>query len=152
MTLEEPWVVFDVNLCSTPRCRRLMGGAVMKRCFTLEYWIDDSWYVGKLKEVPGVFSQGESLEELEENIRDVYQLMTEEDLSIDRPGLQTKEITVDVMWNEGILLGSWLVWVATWSAMARIMIFMLIQRMGSKPLCPDTQKSKKAFVTLSESN
>lgn len=69
----------------------------MKRCFTLEYWIDDSWYVGKLKEVPGVFSQGESLEELEENIRDVYQLMTEEDLSIDRPGLQTKEITVDVM-------------------------------------------------------
>jgi len=73
------------------------GGAVMKRCFTLEYWIDDSWYVGKLKEVPGVFSQGESLEELEENIRDVYQLMTEEDLSIDRPGLQTKEITVDVM-------------------------------------------------------
>lgn len=74
-----------------------MGGAVMKRCFTLEYWIDDSWYVGKLKEVPGVFSQGESLEELEENIRDVYQLMTEEDLSIDRPGLQTKEITVDVM-------------------------------------------------------
>lgn len=74
-----------------------MGGAVMKRCFTLEYWIDDSWYVGKLKEVPGVFSQGESLEELEENIRDVYQLMTEEGLSIDRPGLQTKEITVDVM-------------------------------------------------------
>lgn len=86
-----------------------MGGAVMKRCFTLEYWIDDSWYVGKLKEVPGVFSQGESLEELEENIRDVYQLMTEEGLSIDRPGLQTKEITVDVMWNEGILLGSCLV-------------------------------------------
>ena len=34
-----------------------------------------SWYVGRLKGVPGVFSQGESLEELEENIRDAYQMM-----------------------------------------------------------------------------
>ena len=68
----------------------------MKRQFTLEYWIDDGWYVGKLKEVPGVFSQGESLEELEENIKDAYQLVTEDIPPIERPGLQTKEITVDV--------------------------------------------------------
>lgn len=47
----------------------------MARCFTLEYWIDDSWYVGRLKEIPGVFSQGETLEELEDNIRDAYQLL-----------------------------------------------------------------------------
>jgi len=50
----------------------------MSRHFTLEYWVDEGWYVGRLKEVPGVFSQGESLEELEENIRDAYHLMTEE--------------------------------------------------------------------------
>jgi len=37
--------------------------------------MDESWYVGRLREVPGVFSQGESLEELEENIRDVYRRM-----------------------------------------------------------------------------
>jgi len=49
----------------------------MLRHFTLEYWIDEGWYVGKLKEVPGVFSQGESLAELEENIRDAYHLMVE---------------------------------------------------------------------------
>jgi predicted RNase H-like HicB family nuclease len=30
----------------------------MRRQFTLEYWIDDGWYVGRLREVPGVFSQG----------------------------------------------------------------------------------------------
>jgi predicted RNase H-like HicB family nuclease len=47
--------------------------------FTLEYWVEEGWYVGRLKEVPGVFSQGESLEELEENIRDAYHLMTEEE-------------------------------------------------------------------------
>ncbi len=46
--------------------------------FTLEYWRDDGWYVGRLKQVPGVFSQGESLQELEENIQDAYQLMMEE--------------------------------------------------------------------------
>ena len=50
----------------------------MEHQFTLEYWQDDDWYVGKLKEVPGVFSQGETLEELEENVRDAYQLMMEE--------------------------------------------------------------------------
>ncbi len=50
----------------------------MSRRFTLEYWIDDGWYVGRLREVPGVFSQGETLPELEENIRDAYRMMMEE--------------------------------------------------------------------------
>jgi hypothetical protein len=31
----------------------------MERKFTLEYLLDDTWYVGRIKEVPGVFSQGE---------------------------------------------------------------------------------------------
>lgn len=47
--------------------------------FTLEYWADDGWYVGRLKEVPGVFSQGASPRELEENIRNAYQLIVEEE-------------------------------------------------------------------------
>jgi len=50
----------------------------MLKHFTLEYWKDGGWYVGKLKEVLGVFSQGKSLHELEENIRDAYYLMVEE--------------------------------------------------------------------------
>jgi len=50
----------------------------MSRIFTMEYWKDDNWYVGRLKEVPGVFSQGETLQELEENIRDAYELVLEE--------------------------------------------------------------------------
>ncbi len=49
-----------------------------KREYTLEYWLDDGWYVGRLKEVPGVFSQGKTLEELIENIRDAFALMMEE--------------------------------------------------------------------------
>ena len=67
----------------------------MLRHFTLEYWIDEGWYVGRLKEVPGVFSQGESLAELEENIRDAYHLMMEEEIPR-RTMAQAKEIGIEV--------------------------------------------------------
>ena len=50
----------------------------MRRQFTLDYWLDDGWYVGRLREVPGVFSQGESLDELERNIRDAFRLVIED--------------------------------------------------------------------------
>jgi len=68
----------------------------MLRYFTLEYWKDEGWYVGKLKEVPGVFSQGESLEELERNIREVYQLMIEEEEVLPQTEIHIKEIGVEV--------------------------------------------------------
>ena len=68
----------------------------MQRQFTLEYWTDDGWYVGKLKEVPGVFSQAHSLEELEENIRDAYALMIEEPVFATPSAVKTKNITVDI--------------------------------------------------------
>ena len=45
--------------------------------FMLEYWEDEGWFVGRLPEVPGVFSQGESLEELKKNIADAYALLLE---------------------------------------------------------------------------
>jgi len=50
----------------------------MKRFFTLEYWEDDNWFVGKLREIPGVFSQGKTVEELKENIIDAYRMMVKE--------------------------------------------------------------------------
>jgi predicted RNase H-like HicB family nuclease len=65
----------------------------MSRHFTLEYWIDDGWYVGRLKEVPGVFSQGETLPDLEQNIRDAYTMMIEDE-ALPYPNIQRKEIEV----------------------------------------------------------
>ena len=47
----------------------------MKHEFTLDYWEDDGWLVGRLREVPGVFSQGETLDELETNIGDAYRTL-----------------------------------------------------------------------------
>jgi len=68
----------------------------MVQSFTLEYWIDDGWYVGRLKGIPGVFSQGESLAALEENIRDAYRLMIEDQELPPSPDVHTKEIEVPV--------------------------------------------------------
>ncbi len=67
------------------------------RSFTLEYWRDEGWYVGRLKEVPGVFSQGETLEELEENVRDAYRLMAEgEAESVPQADTLTEELAIEV--------------------------------------------------------
>jgi len=69
----------------------------MKRFFTLEYWQDDSWFVGKLKEIPGVFSQGKTLEELKENIIDAYRMMLQEsDTEEANPDVKYIELGVEV--------------------------------------------------------
>lgn len=64
----------------------------MKRDFTLEYWVDEDWYVGRLREVPGVFSQGETVDELITNIQEVYHLMLEDAL----PPITTETSTMEV--------------------------------------------------------
>jgi predicted RNase H-like HicB family nuclease len=67
----------------------------MSQSFVLEYWNDDNWFVGRLKGIPGVFSQGETLEELEENIRDVYQMMNMETEPAPT-AVKTKELVLEV--------------------------------------------------------
>lgn len=68
----------------------------MHRRFTLEYWTDEGWYVGRLKEVPGVFSQGETLEELEENIKEAYHLMMSDEEELPSNKIQSKELEIEV--------------------------------------------------------
>ena len=69
----------------------------MEKKFTLEYWKDKRWYVGQLREVPGVFSQGKILGELEKNIQEVYGLMLEEHRPVGvRRVVRTKELGIAV--------------------------------------------------------
>ncbi|OQY01195.1 MAG: HicB family protein [Desulfobacteraceae bacterium 4572_130] len=68
----------------------------MIKNFILDYWIDDGWYVGKLREVPGVFSQGETFEELKLNIKDAFALMTDEMLSIPVQNFKSAELQIEV--------------------------------------------------------
>ncbi|MEM6448111.1 MAG: type II toxin-antitoxin system HicB family antitoxin [Cyanobacteria bacterium P01_D01_bin.123] len=67
----------------------------MSQSFILEYWHDDDWLIGRLKGIPGVFSQGQTLEELEENIRDAYQLMAL-DVEPVTEEVKTKELILEV--------------------------------------------------------
>ncbi len=64
----------------------------MKRFFTLAYWMEDDWYVGRLKEIPGVLSQGESLQKLQDNIADAYRMMLEAEVGPEYADSQTVEV------------------------------------------------------------
>jgi predicted RNase H-like HicB family nuclease len=71
------------------------GGLFVMAKLTLEYWEDDGWLVGRLVEVPGVFSQGETIAELKENIQDAYKMMSESE-SLDSFPSTRKRIVVEV--------------------------------------------------------
>ena len=55
------------------------------------YWKSESLWVGKLLERPEIMGQGETIEELEQNLRDAYCQMYMEDVPEDH---QTKTITI----------------------------------------------------------
>ena len=63
----------------------------MKSKMTLIYWKSDKFWLGKLLEHPEIMTQGESLEELEENIKDAYLLMALDDVP---DQYKTKEISL----------------------------------------------------------
>ncbi len=52
----------------------------MSRKMTMIYWKGEKFWLGKLLEHPEIMTQGETLEELEENIKDAYRLMVMEDV------------------------------------------------------------------------
>lgn len=72
----------------------------MKNKMTLIYWKSNKFWLGKLLEHPEIMTQGETLEELEENIKDAFILMALDDVP---DQYETKEIS---LWNENNLLSS----------------------------------------------
>jgi predicted RNase H-like HicB family nuclease len=52
----------------------------MKTKLKMIYWKGDKFWVGKLLEHPEIMTQGETLEELEENMKEAYIMMTMEDV------------------------------------------------------------------------
>jgi predicted RNase H-like HicB family nuclease len=47
---------------------------------TLIYWKGEKFWLGKLLEHPEIMTQGETFEELEENIKDAYLIMAMDDV------------------------------------------------------------------------
>jgi predicted RNase H-like HicB family nuclease len=52
----------------------------METKLNMIYWKGEKFWVGKLLEHPEIMTQGKTLKELEENIKDAYALMTMEDV------------------------------------------------------------------------
>ena len=44
------------------------------------YWKGEKFWLGKILDYPEIMSQGETVEELEENLKDAYKLMLMDDL------------------------------------------------------------------------
>ncbi|MEW6096383.1 MAG: hypothetical protein AB1567_07655, partial [bacterium] len=57
-----------------------IGGMIMETRMTMIYWKGEKFWLGKLLEHPEIMTQGETLEELEENIKDAYLLMAMDDV------------------------------------------------------------------------
>ncbi|MBP1695069.1 MAG: hypothetical protein H6Q41_257 [Deltaproteobacteria bacterium] len=57
------------------------------------YWKGEKFWVGKLLEYPDIMTQGKTLKELEENMKEAYRLMTMEDVP---KGHKVKELTLAV--------------------------------------------------------
>ena len=65
----------------------------MEARLKMVYWKGKRFWVGKLVDHPEIMTQGETLEELEENIADAYRLMLLEDVPTQH---RTKEIVLPV--------------------------------------------------------
>jgi predicted RNase H-like HicB family nuclease len=48
----------------------------MGKAIKYVYWQDEDMWLGYLEEYPDYWTQGETLEELEENLRDIYKELT----------------------------------------------------------------------------
>ena len=55
----------------------------MKTKMTMIYWKGEKFWLGKLLDHPEIMTQGKTLEELEDNIKEAYTLMAMDDVPDD---------------------------------------------------------------------
>jgi predicted RNase H-like HicB family nuclease len=59
---------------------RVTAGKSMEHRLTMIYWKGEQFWLGKLREHPEMMTRGETLEELEENLKDAYRMLIMEDV------------------------------------------------------------------------
>ncbi len=65
----------------------------METKLKMVYWKGSKFWVGKLLEYPDIMTQGKTLKELEENMKEAYMLMTMDDVPKEH---KIKELTLSV--------------------------------------------------------
>ena len=63
----------------------------MEQKLTMLYWKGEKFWLGELMEHPEIMTQGETVEELEQNIKDAYRSMVMDDVP---EKFQVKQIVV----------------------------------------------------------
>ena len=63
----------------------------MDQKLTMIYWKGEKFWLGKVLEHPEIMTQGETVEELEENLKDAFRLMAFDEVPAD---YRTKEIAL----------------------------------------------------------
>ena len=63
----------------------------MEKQLTMIYWKGERFWLGKFLELPDIMTQGETIEEMEENLRDAYRMMVLEDVP---ENYQVKELAL----------------------------------------------------------
>ena len=66
-------------------------GETMHTKMTMIYWKGEQFWLGKLLEHPEIMTQGETLQELEENIKDAYLQMAMDEVPQEH---QMKEVAI----------------------------------------------------------
>jgi len=64
---------------------------VLETKMKMIYWKSDKFWLGKLLEHPEIMTQGETLQELEENLKDAYLMMAMDDVP---QKYEVKEISI----------------------------------------------------------
>jgi predicted RNase H-like HicB family nuclease len=89
----ESGISYSLFVCYYSWVSCLREVRIMDTKLKMIYWKGDKFWVGKLLEHPEIMTQGETLEELEENLRDAYRLMALEDVPDDH---KVKELDLKV--------------------------------------------------------
>ena len=66
--------------CPRNKPESVRKGTYMTTTMNMVYWKGEKFWVGKLLDHPEIMSQGETLDELEANLREAYLLMAMDDV------------------------------------------------------------------------
>jgi len=85
------YFIININFDKIQIIKLLLLRINMKSKITMIYWKGEKFWLGKVLEHPEIMSQGKTIEELEENLKDAYKLMLMDDVPTD---YKLKEILV----------------------------------------------------------
>ena len=84
------WTEFNL-IPARPACNESEHKSTMNIRMNMIYWKSDKFRLGRLIEHPDIMTQGETIKELEENLKDAFMMMALDDVP---DSFQMKEIAV----------------------------------------------------------